>query len=107
MVKTAIVKTGGKQYKVKEKQVLKIEKIAGEKDSDVEFKDILMIFDDEEKEIKMGNPLVEGASVKGKIVEQGRDKKINVIKYKSKTRHRVKQGHRQHYTKVEISAIKA
>lgn len=106
MSKVAVIKTGGKQYKVKEKDVIKIEKITGKENSEVDFTEVLLVADEDGKEVKVGSPLVAGAKVKGKIIEQGRDKKITVIKYKPKTRYRVKQGHKQPFTKVEITAIK-
>jgi len=103
MPKIAIIKTGGKQYKVKEKQILKIEKIDKQKGDQVKFK-TLMIADADGKEINLGNPSL-GEKVEGKILEQGKAKKVSVIKYKSKTRYRRNLGHRQLFTKVEIVNI--
>ncbi|MFH1192287.1 MAG: 50S ribosomal protein L21 [bacterium] len=101
----AVIKTGGKQHKIKDNEILKIAKIKGEKGEKIEFKDVLLISDDGETDIKIGRPLVEGASVNAEILKQGRDKKINVIKYKRKTRYRKKSGHRQDFTKVKILEI--
>ncbi|MFH0854594.1 MAG: 50S ribosomal protein L21 [bacterium] len=101
----AVIKTGGKQYKIKENDVLKVEKINGEKGDKIDLTDVLLISDDKEENIKIGYPLVEGAKVSVEILEQARDKKINVIKYKRKTRYRKKLGHRQFYTKIKILEI--
>ena len=103
MSKIAVIKTGGKQYKVKEGEVLKIEKLNSEKDKNVKF-DTLMISDTEGKEINLGKPSL-GDKVEGKIIEEGKDKKINVVKFKNKTRYLRNKGHRQNYTKVEITKI--
>lgn len=103
----AVIKTGGKQHKIKDNNILKVAKIKGEKGEKIEFKDVLLISDDEEKDIKIGCPLVEGAKVMAEIVEQGREKKINVIKYKRKTRYRRKLGHRQDYTKIKVLDIES
>ncbi|MFH0856545.1 MAG: 50S ribosomal protein L21 [bacterium] len=102
----AIIKTGGKQYKIKEDDILKVEKIKGENGDNLEFNEVLLLSDDNESDIKIGKPLVEGAKVMAEIIEQGRAKKINVIKYKRKTRYRRKAGHRQEYTKIKILEIK-
>jgi len=101
MAKIAVIKTGGKQYKVAEGQSLKIEKIPGEAGAVLKFP-ALMVADD--KEVKLGKPSL-GDLVEGKIVEQGRGKKISVIKFKNKTRYKRNVGHRQPYTKVAISKI--
>ena len=101
----AIIKTGGKQYRVEEGQILKIEKLSAEEGDNVEFDRILALSDD--NGFKAGSPTVEGASVKGKVIEQGKNKKIIVFKYKPKIRYRKKTGHRQPYTKVLIEDINA
>jgi len=103
MSKIAVIKTGGKQYKVKEGQTIKTEKLNTEKGKKVKF-DTLMIASIDGKEISLGKPLL-GQKVEGKVVEQGRDKKITVVKYKSKTRYKRTYGHRQPFTKVEITEI--
>lgn len=105
MSKIAIIKTGGKQYKVKEKDVIKIEKVDVEEGKAVNFKDVLLVADEKGKDVAIGNPTVAKAKVTGKVVEQGRSKKITVIKYKAKIRYRRKSGHRQHFTKVQIEKI--
>ena len=98
----AIIATGGKQYRVKEGDVLCIEKIEAETDAVVNFDVLLM---GEGAEVKVGNPIVEGAKVEAKVLGQIRGEKIIVGKYKSKKTYHRKAGHRQFYTKVEITKI--
>ena len=98
----AIIATGGKQYRVSEGDVLYIEKIDAEVDSTVSF-DVLLV--ENEGDVKVGTPVVEGVKAEGKVVAQGRGEKIIVFKYKAKKNYRRKQGHRQPYTKVEITKI--
>lgn len=98
----AIIATGGKQYRVSEGDVIYIEKIDAQVDSTVSF-DVLLVGND--GDVKIGTPIVEGAKVEGKVVGQVRGEKIVVFKYKSKKNYRRKQGHRQPYTKVEITKI--
>lgn len=102
----AVIKTGGKQYVVREGQELAIEKLDLEEGKPVEF-EVLLLADAEGKDVKVGTPLVQGAKVKGKVIEQGRDKKVSVIKFKSKSRYRRNVGHRQPFTKVKIEKITA
>ena len=98
----AIIATGGKQYRVSEGDVIYIEKIDAQVDSTVSF-DVLLMGND--GDVKIGTPVVEGVKVEGKVVGQIRGGKIVVYKYKSKKNYRRKQGHRQPYTKVEITKI--
>ena len=98
----AIIATGGKLYRVSEGDVIYIEKIDALVDSTVSF-DVLLMGDD--GDVKIGTPVVEGVKVEGKVVGQIRGEKIVVYKYKSKKNYRRKQGHRQPYTKVEITKI--
>ena len=98
----AIIATGGKQYRVSEGDVIYIEKIDAQVDSTVSF-DVLLMGNDGPETI--GTPVVEGVKVEGKVVGQIRGEKIVVYKYKSKKNYRRKQGHRQPYTKVEITKI--
>ena len=98
----AIIATGGKQYRVSEGDVIYIEKIDAQVDSTVSFDVLLMVNDGD---VKIGTPVVEGVKVEGKVVGQIRGEKIVVYKYKSKKNYRRKQGHRQPYTKVEITKI--
>lgn len=101
--KIAVIKTGGKQYKVKNGQVLKIEKLDEKIGGKVKF-DTLMTASDDGKELNLGRPSL-GEKVEAKILEQDRDKKITVVKYKNKTRYKRTKGHRQAFTKVEITSI--
>lgn len=98
----AIIATGGKQYRVSEGDVIYIEKIDAQVDSTVSF-DVLLVGN--EGDVKVGTPVVEGVKVEGKVVGQVRGDKIIVFKYKAKKNYRRKQGHRQPYTKVEITKI--
>lgn len=100
----AIIKTGGKQYKVQEGDTLSIEKL--EHDGDKVVFDQVLLFDDG-IDTKVGKPLVVGAKVEAKVLEDGKGKKKMVFRYKSKTRQRKKKGHRQPYTKVQITKISA
>ncbi|HOQ62699.1 MAG TPA: 50S ribosomal protein L21 [Clostridia bacterium] len=97
----AIIATGGKQYRVSEGDTIYIEKLDASPDSEVSFP-VLMISGDE---IRTGSPVIEGASVTGKVVRHGRGQKIIVYKFKAKKNYRRKQGHRQPFTQVEITAI--
>ena len=99
----AIIKTGGKQYKVAVGDKIKIEKLEGEAGAVIKFEEVLFVGDD--KAVKIGTPLVAGAIVEGTLVEQGRHKKVWGIKHKAKKRYKVKFGHKQLYTEVEITKI--
>ena len=99
----AIIVTGGKQYVVSEGDVLYIEKLNAEAEETVKFDQVLAIMDGENS--KIGAPVVEGAVVEAKVVKNGKGKKIHVIKYKAKKGQKKHIGHRQPYTKVEITTI--
>lgn len=99
----AVIKTGGKQYVVSEGTKLKVEKLEGEAGSVIKFAEVLLLGD--EKDLKVGAPLVSGAKVEAKIVRQGKAKKVWGIKHKSKKRYKIKFGHRQMFTEVEITKI--
>ena len=101
----AIIETGGKQYKVENGDVVFIEKLDVEADSEVTFDKVIAIGADDG--IKVGAPYVDGASVTAKVLKNGKGKKIVVATYKPKKNEKRKMGHRQPYTKVEISAINA
>jgi len=104
--KIAVIQTGGKQYIVKAGDVLKVEKIKNTKVGEIlKFDNILLVAGD--KDTQIGKPFVDGAIVEAKIEEEGRDKKITVLRYKSKTRYRKKKGHRQPYTKISIASVKS
>jgi large subunit ribosomal protein L21 len=98
-----VIKTGGKQYLVKKGDKIKIEKIEGEAGSKVEFAEVLFLGD--EKEVKVGSPFVSGVKIEGKILKQTKLKKVTGIKHKPKKRYKVKFGHRQEMTEVEIVKI--
>ncbi len=100
----AIIETGGKQYKVAQGDVVFIEKLNAEAGETVTFDKVLVVGGDD---IKVGAPYVSGASVSATVAKQGKEKKIIVYKYKPKKGYHKKQGHRQPYTKVEITAINA
>ena len=101
----AVIKTGGKQYRVQQGDVIFVEKLNAQADEAVTFDEVLLVGDAEQS--KVGTPVVDGAKVQGKVLAQVKSKKIVVFKYKAKKNERKKQGHRQPYTKVEITAINA
>ena len=106
MATLAVIQTGGKQYIVREGQELKIEKLDLEIGANVDF-DVLLISDEEGTTTQVGTPTLSGARVTASVLEQDRDKKVSVIKYKSKSRYRRNVGHRQPYTKIKIEKIAA
>jgi len=100
----AIIKTGGKQYIVSPGDEIKIEKIKHKKQGDeILFDKVLLV--QKQKKLEIGTPFIKNAKVTGKILEEGRGKKITILKYKPKTRYKVKKGHRQAYIKVKIGKI--
>lgn len=99
----AIVETGGKQYRAAVGQLLDVEKLAVEPGQEVAFDQILLVSDD--NGTRVGAPLVEGATVKAEVTEQGRGRKVTVFKMKRRKDYRRKQGHRQAFTRVRITAI--
>jgi len=101
----AIIETGGKQYKVSEGDVVYIEKLELEDGAEVKFDKVLLVGTDDS--IQIGSPAVDGAIVSGKVLKNGKAKKVVVFKYKPKKGYRKKQGHRQAYTKVQIEKITA
>lgn len=98
----AIIQTGGKQYRVEEGDVLRVEKLDGEVGDEITLEEVLVIGGDE---LTVGSPLVEGAKVAATVKAQGKAKKIIVGKFKAKKGYKRKQGHRQSYTLLEIGAI--
>ena len=100
----AVIETGGKQYKVEHGDVVFVEKLNVEAGETVTFDKVLIVGGDD---VKVGAPYVAGATVTANVVKNGKDKKIIVYKYKPKKGYHKKQGHRQPYTKVEITAINA
>lgn len=99
----AIIKTGGKQYIVSSGQKIKIEKLDQDIDSEVIFNEVLLLEND--KKLEIGTPFIKEAKVIGKVLNQDRAKKVIVFKYKPKKRYKVKKGHRQSFTEVEIIKI--
>lgn len=101
----AVIQTGGKQYKVQEGDVLFVEKLDAEIDSNVELTEVLAV--NKDGELVVGSPVVEGAKVVAKVLKQGKARKVIVFKYKPKKDSRKKNGHRQPYTKLQIEKIEA
>ena len=101
----AIIETGGKQYKVEAGDVVFVEKLNAEADSEITFDKVIAVGSDDG--IKVGAPYVDGATVAAKVLKNGKAKKITVMTYKPKKNEKRKLGHRQPYTKVEIAAINA
>lgn len=99
----AIIKTGGKQYKVQVGDKIKIEKIAGEEGDKAIFSEVLFLGD--EKKVQVGDPFIKSAEVEGKILKQGKAKKVWGMKHNAKKRYKVKFGHRQMFTEVEIVKV--
>lgn len=100
----AIIATGGKQYKVSEGDVIKVEKLDTNVGESYTFDQVLVV---NNGEMKVGNPTVEGASVEASVVSEGRGKKVIVYRYKRKSGYHKKNGHRQSYTEVKIEKINA
>lgn len=100
----AIIKTGGKQYKIEKGDKIKIEKIEGNEGDVINFEEVLFVGD--ENDAKVGTPIVEGAKVEAKIIKTEKGDKVVGVKFKAKKRYKVKFGHRQTMTEVEILSIK-
>ncbi len=101
----AIIKTGGKQYRVAEGQVLRVETLNTEVGNIVDFDQVLMVSDAENTQV--GAPLVTNAKVKGQVMSHGRAKKIDILKFKRRKHHMKHMGHRQNFTEIKITAIEA
>lgn len=99
----AVIQTGGKQYRVEKGDVIKVEQLEGEAGQSIDFDQILMFSDDGVH--KVGNPTLSGAKVTGEVLEQGRAKKIFILKFRRRKHHMKRQGHRQNYTAVRITDI--
>ena len=100
----AVIVTGGKQYRVQAGDTIFVEKLGAEDGSTVTFDKVLAV--GEEGNVKVGAPVVDGAAVEAKVIKTGKGKKLNIITYRPKKGSMVRKGHRQPYTKVEITAIK-
>ncbi len=101
----AVIKTGGKQYKVSEGTILKVEKLAGEVNDKIKFEEVLLVTDEKGDKLELGQPTVKDAVVEAKVLEQARARKVDVIKFRNKVRYKRKAGHRQMFTKVEITKV--
>ena len=102
----AVIRTGGKQYRVTPGSVLRLERLAGDVGASVEFAEVLLAGSDEaDAPVRIGRPLVEGAIVRGEIVAQGRDRKILIFKKKRRKNYRRRRGHRQSITTVRVTEI--
>lgn len=101
----AVIVTGGKQYRVEEGEVLRVEKLTAEEGASVEFDRVLMVGEGEQ--VKVGSPVVEGARVSATVKAHGRGDKVNIIKFKRRKHYMRRQGHRQSYTEIEVTGIAA
>ena len=99
----AVVKTGGKQYRVSAGEKIKVEQIPAEVGAEIALDEVLVVADG--AEVKLGNPLVAGASVKAKVIGHGRGEKVHIFKMRRRKHYRKSQGHRQNYTEIEILGI--
>lgn len=99
----AVIKTGGKQYLVAPGQKIKIEKIEIEDGSEIIFDEVLVL--EKNRKVEIGTPFIKNVKVIGKVIKQGKGKKVIIFKYRPKTRYKKKQGHRQSFTEVEILRI--
>jgi large subunit ribosomal protein L21 len=99
----AVIKTGGKQYRVIQGQVLRVEKLEQEVGASVDLPEVLMVADGDD--IKIGAPCVDGSKVTATIKGHGREKKVHILKFRRRKHHMKRQGHRQYYTELEITGI--
>ena len=101
-----VIKTGGKQYLVSPGDKIKIEKLDAKEDEKIVFDQVLLTSDKDGKNVKIGQPFLDKASVEAKVLRQFRDKKVIIVKHKAKKRYNLKKGHRQCLTEVEIIGVK-
>lgn len=99
----AVIKTGGKQYKVSEGDVLRVEKLPAEEGTEVEFESVLLVADGDD--VKVGAPYLEGCKVTARVKAHGKHEKVEIIKFKRRKHHMKRQGHRQPYTELEVTGI--
>lgn len=99
----AVIRTGGKQYKVAEGDTLKVEKLEVDVGATITFDDVLMVIDGDK--IRVGTPLLTGSTVSAEVIQQGRHKKINIIKFRRRKHYRRQMGHRQYFTEVKVGKI--
>ena len=99
----AVIKTGGKQHKVAEGEILKVEKLKASEGDPIDITDVLLI--EKDGEVTLGSPFIEGAKVTAKILRHGKEDKVTIIKMKRRKDYRKKQGHRQNYSEIQIERI--
>lgn len=99
----AVVKTGGKQYKVAQDQYLKVEKLEGNEGDTIELDQVLMIADGDK--LKIGSPILDGGKITATILSHGRHKKVEIMKFRRRKHHQKCTGHRQYYTEIKVTAI--
>ena len=102
----AVIQTGGKQYLIKTGDTLKVEKLEVESGKDVVFDKVLLLAKEDGSDVKIGKPYLEGVSIAATVEEQGRNKKVRVVKFKRKVRYKRVKGHRQHFTKIKVKEVK-
>ncbi len=101
----AVIKTGGKQYKLAQGEVIRVEKLDAEEGSSVELDKVLMIADGES--VNVGTPFIEGGKVTATVKSHGRAKKVEIMKFRRRKHHQKRTGHRQYYTEIEVTGISA
>lgn len=101
----AVIKTGGKQYRVSEGDVLRVEKLDAEAGSSIEFDQVLLVSDGDD--VKIGAPVLEGGKVQAEVTDAGKGEKVRIVKFKRRQNYRRMKGHRQPYTEVKITGISA
>ena len=99
----AVVKTGGKQYRVTQDEYLKVEKLEGNEGDTIELDQVLMIADGDK--LKIGSPMLDGGKVTATILSHGRGKKVEIMKFRRRKHHQKRTGHRQYYTEIEVTGI--
>jgi large subunit ribosomal protein L21 len=102
----AVIETGGKQQLIRTGDSLKIEKIPGEKGSEVVFDKVLLLAKEDGSEVKLGTPYLDGVTIAATLEDQGRSKKIRVVKFKRKVRYKRVRGHRQYFSKIKVKEVK-
>lgn len=99
----AVIKTGGKQYKVSEGQTLRVEKLVADEGSSIEINDVMMVADGDN--VKVGAPFIDGSKVVATVAAHGRDKKVKIVKFRRRKHYRKQMGHRQSFTEIRIDKI--
>ncbi len=102
----AVIRTGGRQYRAEPGQAIDVERLPYEEGESIELNDVLLVVSDD-GQARIGQPVVDGASVKATVIKQGRDRKVFVWKYKPKERYRRRRGHRQYFTRLRIDSIES